>query len=94
MAYPYRAGDIYLVPPPYQSKGANSEDRITHGSPWQYDSYVPLLFVNAGFKAQTVVRPVFTTDIAPTLASVLMIKSPSASVGEPLAEVISAVGHY
>ena len=73
MAYPYRAGDIYLVPPPYQSRGAQSEDRVNHGSPWQYDSYVPLLFVNARFKEQLIARPVFTTDIAPTLAALLVI---------------------
>ncbi len=91
MSYPYRAGDVYLVQPPYQSKGAHSDDRVTHGSPWQYDSYVPLLFVNAGFKAQRIARPVFTTDIAPTLSALLVIKSPSAAVGEPLAEVLAAL---
>ncbi|RUR12669.1 alkaline phosphatase family protein [Legionella sp. km772] len=93
MAYPYRAGDVYLVQPPYQSRGAHNEDRVTHGSPWQYDSYVPLLFVNGKFKAQRIARPVFTTDIAPTLAALLVIKSPSAAVGEPLAEVLTASGH-
>lgn len=91
MAYPYRSGDVYLVPPPYQSKGSGSDERVTHGSPWQYDSYVPLLFVNAGFKGQRISRPVFTTDIASTLSALLLIKTPSAAVGEPLHEVIDAM---
>lgn len=93
MAYPYRAGDVYLVQPPYQSYGAHNESRVAHGSPWRYDSYVPLLFVNSKFKAQRIARPVFTTDIASTLAALLMIKSPSAAVGEPLVEVLTANEH-
>jgi predicted AlkP superfamily pyrophosphatase or phosphodiesterase len=90
MAYPYRAGDVYIVPPPYQSNGANSDARVSHGSPWLYDSYVPLLFVHPSFKANVIHRPVKTTDIAPTLAALLMIKHPSAAVGQPLTEVLKA----
>lgn len=91
MAYPYRAGDIYLVQPPYQSYGDKNPDRVAHGSPWRYDSYVPLIFSNPGFKPQRIARPVTTTDIAPTLSAILMIKSPSAAVGQPLTEVIKSV---
>lgn len=89
MAYSYRSGDVYLVQPPYQSHGAKNEDRVSHGSPWQYDSYVPLLFVNPKFTHRTIVRPVFTTDIAPTLSMLIMVKQPSAAVGNPLEEVIA-----
>jgi predicted AlkP superfamily pyrophosphatase or phosphodiesterase len=90
MAYPYRAGDVYMVQPPYQSNGSKNDNRVTHGSPWRYDSYVPLLFVHPNFKARVISRPVKTTDIAPTLAALLMIKQPSGSVGQPLSEVLSA----
>jgi arylsulfatase A-like enzyme len=93
MSYPYRAGDIYIVQPPYQSNGSKNDNRVMHGSPWQYDSYVPLLFVNPGFKAQLISRPVNTTDIAPTLTSLLLIKSPSAAVGQPLNEVLKAFNY-
>lgn len=88
MSYPARAGDVYIVQPPYQSNGTKNDTRVAHGSPWQYDSYVPLLFVHPGFKPQMISREVFTTDIAATLAALLMIKSPSAAVGQPLAEVL------
>lgn len=90
MSYPYRTGDVYIVQPPNQSNGAKNMYRVTHGSPWNYDSYVPLLFVHPNFKAQRISRPVYTTDIAPTLSALLMIKSPSAAVGQPLEEVLSA----
>ena len=92
MAYPGRAGDLYIVPPPYQALADNSDSRVTHGSPWNYDSYIPLLFVNPAFKAQGLSRPVYTTDIAPTLAAILLIKAPSAAVGQCLAEVTDFYG--
>lgn len=88
MAFPERSGDLYLVPPPYQALADKSEQRVAHGTPWQYDSYVPLLFVNPGFKAQRIYKAVNTTDIAPTLAALLAIKQPSATVGQPLMEVL------
>ncbi|ARM35078.1 alkaline phosphatase family protein [Legionella longbeachae] len=90
MYYPYRSGDVYIVQPPNQSYGLKSKDRVAHGSPWQYDSYVPLLFVHPSFKPQRIFRPTYTTDIAPTLSALLMIKYPSAAVGQPLPEVTQA----
>ncbi|MGL5741838.1 MAG: alkaline phosphatase family protein [Legionella sp.] len=90
MYFPYRAGDIYLVQTPNQSYGTQSKDRVAHGSPWQYDSYVPLLFVHPNFKAQHIFRPTYTTDIAPTLSALLMIKNPSGAVGQPLNEVVQS----
>ncbi|MDI1352207.1 MAG: alkaline phosphatase family protein [bacterium] len=86
MAYPGRSGDVYLVPPPY---GSIKEVPVAHNGPWQYDSFVPLLFVSPSFKAQQISRPVFTTDIATTLTALLMIKPPSAAVGVPLDEVLN-----
>ena len=88
MAFPGRSGDLYLVPPPYQALGDKSEQRVAHGTPWLYDSYVPLLFVNPAFKAQRITRAVSIIDIAPTLAAILVIKSPSAALGQPLPEVM------
>ena len=88
MAMTNRAGDIYLVQPPYQSVGSDSV-RVDHGTPWQYDSYVPLLFVNPAFKPQRISEPVFTNDIAPTLAAILQIKAPSAAVSKPLPAVMA-----
>jgi predicted AlkP superfamily pyrophosphatase or phosphodiesterase len=90
MYFPYRSGDIYLIQPPNQSYGMKNIDRVAHGSPWQYDSYVPLLFAHPDFKAQRIFRKTYTTDIASTLSALLMIKAPSAAVGEPLNEVVQS----
>lgn len=86
MFFPQRSGDIYLVPPPNQEQ----ERYVSHGSPWEYDSYVPLLFSHPLFKYQHISRRVYTTDIAPTLAQMMFINSPAASVGTPLQEVLTA----
>ena len=88
MSFPNRSGDLYIVPKPYQNISDIPEMAIAHGSPWNYDSYIPLLFVNPAFKPQVITRLVHSTDIAATLAELLFIKAPSASVGAPLKEVI------
>lgn len=89
MGFPKRSGDLYLVPPLYHALAYSKEQQqVLHGTPWVYDSYVPLLFVNPRFKAQRISRLVSTVDIAPTLAAILSIKYPSATVGQPLAEAL------
>lgn len=51
----------------------------THGSPWDYDRRVPLLFWRKGWAGFEQPAPVETVDIAPTLASVLGLKVPEGS---------------
>jgi len=85
-----RSGDIYIVFEP--NWFINDFDGLTvaatHGSPWQYDTYVPIVFAGAGLTAKTVDRRVHTIDIAPTLSAYLGIKPPSGSQGNPLREVL------
>ena len=85
-----RSGDIYIVFEP--NWFINDFDGLTvaatHGSPWQYDTYVPIVFAGAGLTAKTVDRRVHTIDIAPTLSAYLGIKPPSGSQGNPLKEVL------
>ncbi len=85
-----RSGDIYLVFEP--NVFINDFDGLTvastHGSPWRYDTFVPVMFAGTGLKAATVSRPVTPYDIAPTLANYIGVKPPSGSIGEPLDEVL------
>ncbi len=89
--HPKRSGDIFIVFEP--NWFINDFDGLTvastHGSPWGYDTYVPIVFVGAGLEAKTVDRRVETIDIAPTLSTYLNIKAPSGSVGTPLEEVVN-----
>ncbi len=88
--HPNRSGDIYLVFEP--NVFINDFDGLivasTHGSPWRYDTYVPVIFAGAGLKAATINRLVTPYDIAATLATWLNMKPPSGAVGEPLSEVL------
>ncbi len=88
MAYSGRSGDLYLIPYPFQALGYKNKQRVAHGTPWQYDSFVPLLFVNPAFKAQRIYKPVSLTEVAPTLAAIMQIKAPSAAIGQPLLKVL------
>ena len=88
--HPKRSGDIYLVFEP--NVFINDFDGLTvastHGSPWRYDTFVPVMFAGAGLQPQSVSRAITPYDIAPTLASYLGVKPPSAAIGNPLVEIV------
>ena len=87
--HPKRSGDVYIVFEP--NWFINDFDGLTvastHGSPWSYDTYVPIVFAGAGLPARFVDRRVQTVDIAPTLSVFVGANPPSGSDGEPLVEV-------
>jgi predicted AlkP superfamily pyrophosphatase or phosphodiesterase len=76
------SGDVQYVLKPYWMFGSGT---ATHGSPYEYDTHVPLLLYGTRW-----VRPgrnasrVETADIAPTLARLLGVPAPAASEGRPL----------
>jgi predicted AlkP superfamily pyrophosphatase or phosphodiesterase len=88
--HPKRSGDIFLVFEPniFINDFDGLEVASTHGSPWRYDTFVPVMFAGVGVQPQIVSRPVTPYDIAPTLAARLGVKPPSAAVGQPLVEVL------
>jgi hypothetical protein len=59
-----------------------------HGSPWRYDTYVPLVFAGMGLEPQVITREVETVDVAATLALFVGTKFPSGCIGKPLEEVL------
>ncbi len=91
---PKRSGDIYLVFKPhwFRNEFGGITVASSHGSPWRYDTFVPMIFAGAGIKPRTVYRGVQTIDVAPTLAAYLGIKRPSGSWGNILPEVMPAGG--
>ena len=88
---PKRSGDVFIVFEP--NWFINDFDGLvvasTHGSPWPYDTFVPIVFAGAGLKAQTVDRKVFTVDVATTLAAYMGTKPPSGAAGVALEEVLT-----
>lgn len=87
--HPLRSGDVYVV---YEPRNfINDMDGLTiastHGSPWRYDTYVPIIFAGYNIDDQKVSREVTPYDIAPTLSSILGITQPSGATGKILTEV-------
>ena len=87
---PNRSGDIYVVfePNRFINKFGKLKVATTHGSPWRYDTYVPIIFAGMGIPAQRIDRLVHTIDIAPTLSLMVGAKPPTGSFGAPLIEVV------
>nr|WP_321399311.1 alkaline phosphatase family protein [uncultured Desulfobacter sp.] len=87
---PKRSGDIYLVLEPqwFVAEFEGLTVASTHGSPWRYDTFVPLIFAGNGLAPKTLFREVQTVDIALTLSKYLRIKAPSGATGAPLIEVL------
>ncbi|MCP4334671.1 MAG: alkaline phosphatase family protein [Gammaproteobacteria bacterium] len=88
--HPRRSGDIYLVfePNVYINDFDGLVVASTHGSPWRYDAFVPVMFAGAGLKSAAPSRAITPYDIAPTLANYFGIKQPSATIGKPLVEIV------
>lgn len=82
-----QSGDVVVVHDPNWISRATG---TTHGSPYSYDSHVPMIF----WGPQSLVRPgryhadAAVHDIAPTLATMLKIATPSGAQGRVLEEAL------
>ncbi len=87
--HPIRSGDLYVVVDRnwFIADFDGLSVASNHGSPWSYDSWVPIVFAGAGVPAQTIKRRVQTVAVAPTLAALVGTKPPNGSSGELLNEV-------
>jgi predicted AlkP superfamily pyrophosphatase or phosphodiesterase len=80
-----RSGDVLFCLAPYQILGKTP---ATHGSPWQYDSHVPLLLWGYGIRRGRYSTEATPAAIAPTLAKLLGIDPPAACAVESLDEAL------
>jgi len=91
--YPGRSGQIFLVPREgdfITVRDANYA--FTHGSPWSYDSSIPILFYGPPFIRQgEFASPVAQQDVAPTLAALLGTPPPSTATGHAQRQVLATV---
>ncbi len=72
-----RVSDLLLYPKPFWVFG--TEVPTTHGTPYDYDRFVPLLFFGGRLAAGSSSEPVSPEDIAPTLARLLGLSLPTAT---------------
>ncbi|QAY76213.1 alkaline phosphatase family protein [Sphingosinicella sp. BN140058] len=73
--YPGRSGDLVVLLKPRVTPIANTEGGYvsTHGSPWDYDRRVPILFWRKGMAPFEQSLAVETADILPTLAALINV---------------------
>jgi predicted AlkP superfamily pyrophosphatase or phosphodiesterase len=90
-----RSSDLVLVPEPYfMFKGEKNckpdpeQEKTTHFTPYNYDSHVPLIFYGRGIPAGVYYERVLVNDVAPTLAALLDLESPSGSSGRILPQIL------
>ena len=81
-----RSGDLDVVLEPYWMREAKG---TTHGTPYSYDTHIPLVLLGPGIRRGRYDRAVALNDLAPTLASLLNVETPSGSVGRVLDEALS-----
>jgi predicted AlkP superfamily pyrophosphatase or phosphodiesterase len=79
--YRGRAADLFIVQKPYWLA---SKDGTSHGTPFSYDTHVPMILLGRGVRPGRYDENVRTADIAPTLAALLGVNTPSGSVGRVL----------
>ncbi len=84
-----RSGDIYIIQEPYWFLFDKGPVAAMHGSPWRYDTHVPIVFMGPGIQPKTVHRRVHPVDVAPTIAALLGMTPPGSAQGMPLEEVLN-----
>lgn len=84
--FPREGADLLVVFEPYAVPGSGRG--TTHFSPYDYDKHVPVLFMGPGIRPGKYHANVSPIDIAPTLATMLSIETPSGSAGRVLTEML------
>lgn len=80
---PKRSGDfMVLLEPGWFHSG--SKKGTTHGTMWQYDRHVPLLWYGWNIPVGETTKQTYIADIAATLAVLLKIQEPSGCIGTPI----------
>ena len=82
-----RSGDIYIILEPYWFLFDKGPVTAMHGSPWRYDTHVPIVFMGPGIQPVTVQRQVHPVAVAPTIAAFMGMTPPGSAQGSLLEEV-------
>ena len=75
-----RSGDLYVVFKPNIAGAAGSGYVAGHGSPWDYDRRVPIIFWRPGVPPMERQDAIATTDIMPTLAALMRVPIDQAAI--------------
>ena len=86
--HPKRSGDLAIVLEPGWFESSRIQGS-THGSPYTYDTHVPILFFGKGIRKGATATYHTVTDIAPTLSVILKIRFPNGATGQPVTEALA-----
>ena len=82
MIHSHKTPEIFpIVTPGYLYKNPYGTG---HGSPYDYDTHVPLIFARDHFQSKTMNEANATVDIAPTIAKIIGVKIPEFCDGKPI----------
>jgi len=81
-----RSGDVVYVDNP--ATISYSRTGSTHGSGFNYDTHIPLLFYGKGINKGSTYQKTKIVDIAPTISALLGISFPNGNTGNPIEEVL------
>ena len=85
--FPERSYEIIILPKKYYTHNHDNYG-VNHGTPYDYDSHVPIIFYGSGIKTGKNNKRISTVDIAPTLAEILGIKYDEDVDGRSLLNII------
>ena len=83
-----RSGDVWIITRPL-CFFVEGELPTTHGSPYNYDTHVPVILFGASVRPGRYNADCSPSDIAPTLAAMLAIEPPSNRTGRVLVEALA-----
>ena len=84
-----RSGDVALIMEPgWISNWYEPHGGTTHGSPWAYDTHVPLMFYGFGVEPGYTNEKTSVEDIVPTVAAIIGVQPPMGCTGVAIDDVL------
>lgn len=88
--HPERSGNVLFIQDQFWYLYPNADQfSAMHGSPYAYDTHVPILIAGPDIPNQVVNRSVAVSDLAITVTNYMQVRTPSGADGNPLKEVLS-----
>jgi hypothetical protein len=83
--HPRRSGDLEILIDPYWMRSGHG---TTHGTPYPYDTHIPLVFRGPGIRPGRYHRHADLNDVAATVATLIATELPSGCSGRVLHEML------
>jgi predicted AlkP superfamily pyrophosphatase or phosphodiesterase len=88
--HPQRSGNVLFIQDQFWYLYPNMDQfAAMHGSPYAYDTHVPIIVAGPGIPHQVVDRSVGVSDLAITITNFMRVRPPSGADGNLLVEVLS-----